>query len=112
MKRKFFKYFIGIFAVAMIAAVVMDKIQKSNTPTFLLEKFEELKNNRSLMNSIGGYDRFEYSYQVFYNENYDSLNYGIMIFGKNKKLSYTSVGIRKSGSDEVISNEGIEFLEY
>ncbi|WP_286757069.1 hypothetical protein [Roseivirga sp. UBA838] len=85
MKRKYLKYFIGVFVFAVVASVVVDRIQKSNTPAFLLEKFEELKSDQSLMNSIGGYHRFEYSDQIFYKSNYDSLIYEIIIFGNEKK---------------------------
>ena len=112
MKRRYLKYFLGVFAFAVVASIVVDKIQKSNTPTFLLDKFEELKNDQSLINSIGGFDRFEYSDQVFYKADYDSLVYEIIIFGNEKKLVYSSVGIKRPDSDELIENEKIKVLEY
>lgn len=57
------------------------------------------------MDSIGGFKRFEYSDEVYYKRDDDSLVYQITIFGKEKTLSYSSSGINSEDDQEVIINE-------
>ena len=109
MKRVYIKYFLYLLIFAIVSSIVMERIHKANTPKFLLNKYEELKNDKKLMDSIGGYQRFEYSHEIFYKSNYDSMIYRIMIFGKKTKLYYSSAGIiKKEEGKEIIKNEVLQ----
>ena len=93
---KYLKYFILLFIFAVIVSMVMNYVIKSNTPDFILSKLKELKTNDVLMDSIGGYDKFEYSFNKNDYKYKDTVKYSILIIGNKKVLTFQGVQWRES----------------
>jgi hypothetical protein len=87
-----------VFALIVIGAFWTDSMIKSHTPPFILEKLQELREDKRLMDSIGGFDGFEYKYNKNDYERGDTLNYSILIEGKvfGSQLSYQGTHARDS----------------
>lgn len=94
--NRYLRYFIILFLIAVGVAFLSRYTIKSNTPTFLLNKFEELKSNQSLMDSIGGFRSFEYSYNKNDFRSGDTVKYQIKIIGQIKVLVYEGVQARNA----------------
>lgn len=94
--KKGLLFFIGFFLIALIASKIMRAYMNSTTPAILNEIVEQSQENETLMNSIGGYQSYEFTY----NQNEvkkDTLKFTIKIRGYSKTLNYTGYVIK---SDE------------
>lgn len=89
--HKYIKYgkYVLIFFVLVFGLSLYGKYSlKQRHPPFILQKLETLRNDKTLLDSIGGYRTFEY----FFNKNDykfgDTLSYRIVIKGRSKNATY------------------------
>lgn len=94
--KKYLKYFFGAFLVVAFGSTWLSNRIFSDTPPFIISKLDELKLNSALMDSIGGYRLFEYSYNEQKYNSGDTLNYSIIIKGVAKDLRYEGVQVRNA----------------
>lgn len=104
---RFLKYFIILFIFAFAVFMVMSRVIKSSTPPFLSDKLEELRDDKALMDSIGGFDKFEYSFNKEDFNHRDTIKYSILINGHEKKLIYRGIQSRVQGSDWKLVSEAL-----
>jgi len=93
---KYLKYFLGGFALIVFVSFMVRNSIKSNTPPFILNKLEQLKSDKILMDSIGGFSQFEYSYNERDFENQDTVKYSIKITGYDQRLIYKGTQVKDS----------------
>lgn len=86
--RRNILYLIGLFVFAVIVSIVTSNVIESNTPDFILKKYDQLKNDNVLMDSIGGFKSFEYSFNKNQYDAGKELEYSIIIFGEEKDLRF------------------------
>lgn len=92
--------YLGIFfGLCVIGSYVGQYLITSNTPPFILEKFNQLKDNKELMDSIGGFDQYEYSYNKNDFKFGDTVMYSIKIYGDSKVLIYKATQLRTTPTD-------------
>lgn len=101
MNGKYLKYFLILFVIALGLSFGGRYLIKSNTPPFVLSKLDQLKEDRKLMDSIGGFKYFEYSYNKNDFKFRDTVKYSITIKGSDRTLIYKGVQLRtSSGGDD------------
>ena len=93
---KYLKYFLVGFAFVVLVSFLVRNSIKSNTPPFILNKLEQLKSDKILMDSIGGFSQFEYSYNEQDFKNSDTVKYSIKITGYDQKLIYNGTQVKDS----------------
>jgi hypothetical protein len=83
----------------------------ADTPPFILEQFQTLKNDKKLMDSLDGFSTYEISYNTKKYINGDTLPYTIEIVGKvdNLRLIYNGVYARNSKGNWEIQRDTIFF---
>ncbi len=91
MMKKYSRYFIGLFVFAVIVSIVTRNRIESNTPDFMLEKYENLREDEALMDSIGGFRSFEYTFNRNRFEDGKELKYTVLIYGTKKDLRFEGV---------------------
>ena len=102
---KYLKYFIGLFLLVVVGSILVRKMIESNTPPFMLDKLEQLKSDKKLMDSIGGFHQFEYSYNKRDFENGDTVKFSIGITGGDHQLNYKGIQVkRSSGNWELVKD--------
>ena len=94
--KKYLVYFIGVFVLVAIGSMWLTDRIMSDTPPFILSRLEELKSNKTLMDSIGGFRLFEYSYNEQNFKNGDTVKYSITITGGKDDLVYKGIQIKNS----------------
>jgi len=104
------KKYIIIFIVFVILLLVFEIFIKIDSPAFFDEKINDLKNDSLLMEDIGGYKKYEYSYNENQLEN-DTLQFQIIIFGKNKKLINQGQAIKNKSNEWEIINDELKIQE-
>jgi len=83
MKKKYLVYLGLFFVLCLVGSYVGQFIIESNTPPFILAKLNQLKASKSLMDSIGGFGHFEYSYNKNAFKLQDTVRYSIKITGNS-----------------------------
>jgi len=99
MQKKHFIYLAIFFGLCVIGSYVGQYVIESDTPPFILEKLKQLKENKNLMDSIGGFDRYEYSFNKNDFKLGDTVKYSIKINGDNKVLNYKGTQLKTSPTD-------------
>ena len=87
------KIIYGIFGYLIITIIVL--IFRSTYPGFFKEEIKNFKENKDLMDRIGGYRTYEYSY----NKNdlkTDTLKFKILIIGKNGEIICNGIAVKNS----------------
>jgi hypothetical protein len=101
MNKKYFKYFLILSVTALGLSFGGRYLIKSSTPPFVIGKLDELKKDKRLMDSIGGFKYFEYSYNKNDLKFRDTVKYSITIKGSDRELVYNGVQLRiSSGSND------------
>lgn len=78
------KYILALISF-IVLVFVFEIFTKDGTPDFFMEKINAIKGNRIIMKEIGGYQEFEFKYNV--NElKEDTLNFEIIIYGRDKNV--------------------------
>lgn len=101
---------IMIFIVFVFFVLIFEVFIKIDSPAFFDEKINDLKNDSLLMESIGGYQKYEYSYNENQLEN-DTLQFQIIIYGKSKKLINKGQAIKNESNEWEIINDGLDVQE-
>jgi len=101
---------IMIFIVFVFFVLIFEVFIKIDSPAFFDEKINDLKNDSLLMESIGGYQKYEYSYNANQLEN-DTLQFQIIIYGKSKKLINKGQAIKNESNEWEIINDGLDVQE-
>lgn len=99
-----------IFIVFVFFVLIFEVFIKIDSPAFFDEKINDLKNASLLMESIGGYQKYEYSYNENQLEN-DTLQFQIIIYGKSKKLINKGQAIKNESNEWEIINDGLDVQE-
>lgn len=99
-----------IFIVFVFFVLIFEVFIKIDSPAFFDEKINDLKNDSLLMESIGGYQKYEYSYNENQLEN-DTLQFQIIIYGKSKKLINKGQAIKNESNEWKIINDGLDVQE-
>ena len=99
MQKKHFIYLSIFFGLCVIGGYVGRPIIESNTPSFILEKLKQLKEDKNLMVSIGGFGHFEYSYNKNDFKQRDTVKYVIKITGRSKVLYFKATQLRITSTD-------------
>lgn len=99
-----------IFIVFVFFVLIFEVFIKIDSPAFFDEKINDLKNDSLLMESIGGYQKYEYSYNANQLEN-DTLQFQIIIYGKSKKLINKGQAIKNESNEWEIINDGLDVQE-
>ena len=82
--KKYFIYIIPFALLAIFFSVVAGYFINKDSPKVIEELLEKSKNNKSLMDKIGGYRSYEYTFKT--NDlKTDSLPFEMTIFGWNKQ---------------------------
>jgi hypothetical protein len=90
--------------VAVMHILVQNRLGKQ--PALVLNKFEELVQDKSLMDSIGGWTGYEIKYNTYNFKFDDTVKYTIAIKGRRgKKLMYQAVQLRGDSATWVLLNE-------
>lgn len=97
---------IGILIFATLCLIAHLLIRPSS-PAFIYEKVGQLLENRTLMDSIGRNQKFQFSYNANDYKYSDTLKYVIRIQGRKRNLIYTGVQFRQSGNSWNQINESI-----
>lgn len=88
------KYLIGfllLFAIAVMGSYFLRNRIVSNSPPFIIEKLEELKANKVLMDSIGEDNQFEFTYNKNDYRERDSVFWRIVLRGPKGTLEYEAL---------------------
>jgi len=94
-----------VFVFLVPASLIMRRKIESDNPSFILNKLEELKFNTVLMDSIGGFRLYEYTYNERDSENGDTVRYSIKMTGYTGKLLYRGVEVKPSSKPwELVSD--------
>lgn len=101
---------IMIFIVFVFFVLIFEVFIKIDSPAFFDEKINDLKNDSLLMEGIGGYQKYEYSYNENQLEN-DTLQFQIIIYGKSKKLINKGQAIKNESNEWEIINDGLDVQE-
>ena len=107
MQKKHFVYLAIFFGLCVIGSYVGQYIIESNTPPFILEKLNQLKENKNLMDSIGGFSRFEYSYNKNDFKLRDTVKYSIKITGDTKSCIYKATQFKATSTDWRVIDEDL-----
>lgn len=103
--KRYLIYFIAVFLVVAFGSTWVTHRIFSDTPPFIITKLDELKSNSVLMDSIGGYRLFEYSYNEEKYKRGDTLKYSITIKGGKDDLIYEGVQVKyPSNTWELVSD--------
>jgi hypothetical protein len=70
---------------------------ESNTPPFIAIKLSQLKEDKRLMDSIGGFKYFEFSYNKNDFKLSDTVQYSITIKGDKRILNYKATQFKSVG---------------
>ncbi|WP_149914006.1 hypothetical protein [Sphingobacterium cavernae] len=105
MKRKLNRnifIYIGCFAaLAFVFSKVTNYLIYSDTPSFILQAYEELKKDDGVIQAIGKVEDYEYSYNV--NDiNNDTIPFSITVLGNREKIYYECKAI-KSPEDSIFN---------
>ena len=93
---KYIKYLLVLLFLCIALSLVMRYNINSKTPPFILTKLQEFERDWQLMDSIGGFRNFEYSYNKNDFAFRDTVVYRIVLKGKKKRLSYEAVQLKVS----------------
>lgn len=94
--KKYLVYFIGAFLVVAFASTWLTNRILSDTPPFIISKLDELKSNAALMDSIGGYQLFEYSYNEEKYKRGDTVKYSVTIKGGKDDLIFQGIQVKNA----------------
>jgi hypothetical protein len=89
--QKYIKYgkYALIFFVLVFGLNMYGKYSlKRRQPPFILQKLESMQNDKTLLDSIGGYRTYEYFFNINDYKSGDTLSYRIVIKGGSKKATY------------------------
>jgi hypothetical protein len=67
---------------------------ESDTPPFILEKLKFLRSSKTLVDSVGGFTGYEYSYNKNDYRDKDTLRYSIRIEGTHRVILYKGVHVK------------------
>lgn len=107
MKKKYLLIVIGLFVVAFVFSKITGGIIQSNTPVFVKEKLTELKENVTLMDSIGGFKNFECRFNSNQYKNESKLEYSITIEGSERSLFYEGIQVKQQDGKWVLLDSKI-----
>ena len=91
------KKYVVYFAVFVILVLLFEIFINKGFPEVIELQLDELKNDKEVLNQIGGYDSFEYQF----NENdlkSDTLIVKIIVYGKKRRV-LKNVSFVKDGDD-------------
>lgn len=94
MKKEYIVYVIIFIVLCAIFHFWTKYSIESNTPPFISDKLSQLKEDNSLMDSIGGFDYFEFSYNKNDFKLRDTVKYSITIKGDKKVLNYRATQLK------------------
>jgi hypothetical protein len=95
-RRSIFIY-VAVVVVFILGLHLFGRLT-SSTPPFLLDKLDELMGNGELMDSIGGSEHFEYTYNENDFESKDTLNFSIKVVGPKRILVYKAMHVKRSAN--------------
>jgi hypothetical protein len=106
MKTRFF--ILGILCMFCIVALswLANHFLTGNTPQFHNELLSNFQKDNVLMEAIGGYDSYEFSYPSNSLDD-DSLRFELVVFGNHKSLICTGFAYKRDNS-WVIDHEKIK----
>ena len=110
MKKEYIVYaIVFIVLVAIFHFWTKDSVE-SNTPPFISDKLSQLKGDKKLMDSIGGFRYFEFSYNKNDFKLKDTVKYSILIKGDTRVLNYYAIQFKHAADkwSEIQKNLEIE----
>ncbi|MOA44190.1 hypothetical protein D3C78_1664270 [compost metagenome] len=96
---------------AVAFALVTKFIIKSTEPDFLDVLLEDFKKDSLLNDKIGGYRSYEVNYND-YEAKSDSMNFKIVIYGKNKKYIHYGKAIKNKKKSWMLKSITDSIIEY
>ena len=100
MKRKYFLYSVGLFLIVSAVSFILSEVSKNQVPNFYWKTIEEIKNDTILINEIGGYESYEFTYNE-YEEKSGKINFDIIIIGEKKNIVCKG-NAEKNSSDWIV----------
>ena len=111
MKKYIIRILVGILVVLVLNFIV-GIFLKEIVPSFISESTEKCKNDKALMNKIGGYVSFKSTFNVEkYAKNGDTTSYEIQIIGLKKGILLNGQAI-KNNEKWIVVNEKKQLFEY
>jgi hypothetical protein len=104
MKKKL-KGILLFLIIAYLASFLTNLYIERTTPKFINGLIEQMKNDKNLMNLIGGYHSFEYHYSSNEYENADSLHFDGIITGNVKIVHFKGVAKKIKQAEEKNNHE-------
>ena len=89
------KKWIAIVGIVLSTIIFLEIYIRHDHPPFIQETIQALKENDSLMASIGEYKNYEYNFNKS-DLKRDTMAFSIQIVGINKKLIYTGKAVKGS----------------
>jgi hypothetical protein len=100
-----FKRILIFFLLAYVFSFLTNLYIENTTPKFINILVKQMQDDKELMNFIGGYNSFEYSYNSNEYEKKDSLYFEGIIKGNEKRLYFKGFAKKinqpKQGNDKV-----------
>jgi hypothetical protein len=94
MKKEYIVYAIVFMILCAIFHFWTKNSIESNTPPFISDKLSQLKGDKKLMDSIGGFGYFEFSYNKNDFKLRDTVRYSITIKGDKRVLNYRATQLK------------------
>lgn len=95
---------IYIIISVILLLLVFEFLTQSKSPSFLKETVDELQLEKDLMDSIGGFKSYEYSYNKNDLEK-DSLDFQIILRGKTSNLFYEGMAVKTNSEWLIVKKE-------
>lgn len=96
-----------LFGLAIAINIFGNYWHKKSTPSFLLDKLNQLEADANLIDSIGGLRSYKYEYNKNDFRHADTLKYSIVLIGKNKTLTYNATQIKDSLNEWILYTDNI-----
>lgn len=99
-----------VFVFFAFCLLVFEIFIKIDSPAILNEKVDTLKNDSLLMTEIGGYRKYEYTYNEKQLSS-DTMQFEIIIYGSRRNLINRGQAIRNIRNEWEIVNDEINIYE-
>lgn len=96
-----------LISVFIGGVLLFGEYRKSDTPTFVLAKLDDLAGDKKLMDSIGGQTYFEFSFNKDDFKFGDTVNYSITIKGSTRILNYKGSHVKAKPDTWILYEEAM-----